>query len=194
MSRRYVNTGWLILAFALAQGANARAQEVTPPRAQSAVAAIDRPNALRGRVADLPPQWVERLQDMSPAQQERFLRNNARFRNLPLERQAQIRRRLRIWNALSLDERQSLIERQQVWEQLPPEQRRQVREFLLPRWQSLPAARRRVILNKLRDLRGLDGAGRNARLADESFLGTMNGEDRQMLRDLSSLGVDDTDG
>jgi hypothetical protein len=189
-----MDVGFFVLTLALAQGVDARAQEVASPPPRTVVGPLDRPNVLPGQTADLPAQWIERLQGMSPAEQERFLQNNARFRNLPLQRQAQIRRRLRAWNALPVDERQSLIERQQIWEQLPAEQRRQVRDFLLPRWQGLPAPRRRMILAKLRELRGLDGAQRNAKLSDETFLGTMNGEDRQMLRDLSNLGVEDTDG
>ena len=79
------------------------------------------PNALQGRIADLPPQWIEQLQDMGPAEQERFLSNNARFRSLPAQRQVQIRRRLRAWNNLPLDQRQAVLERQQIWEQLPPD-------------------------------------------------------------------------
>jgi predicted Fe-S protein YdhL (DUF1289 family) len=126
---------------------------------------------------------------MRPAEQERFLKNNERFRNLPAQQQAVIRRRLRAWNGLSAEQREALLERQQIWEQLPQEQRRQVRESLLPRWQSMPAARRQAIMVKLRELRGLDGAQRNARLNDENFLSSLSADERQMLRDLSSLGV-----
>ena len=134
------------------------------------------------------------LQEMSPADQERFFRNNARFRTLPPQRQALIRRRLRAWNNLSEEQREALLERQQIWEQLPLEQRQQVRESLLPRWQSLPFRSRQVILGKLRELRGLDDEDREAKLSDESFLENMSIEERQLLRDLSNLVVTDSDG
>ncbi len=183
----------------LLAGANTQAQQVPAPvprpRAVLPPAPMVRPpSALDGRIADLPPQWIEQLQEMSPAEQERFLSNNERFRSLPVQRQAQIRRRLRVWNGLRVEQQQALLERQQIWEQLPPNQRRQVRESLLPRWQTLPAVRRRVILAKLRELRGLDGALRRSKLNDESFLENLNADERQMLRELSNLGVDEALG
>jgi hypothetical protein len=187
-----VNVGLLAAALVLASGTEALAQQRNRnPAAAAPPAALNRlPRALQGEVADLPPNWIEQLQEMTPAQQQRFLNNNLRFRSLPAQQQALIRRRLRAWNSLPLNQRQALLLRQQIWEQLPLEQRRQVRESLLPRWQNLPELSRQVILGKLRELRGLDGAQRNAKLSDESFLGTMNAEERQMLRDLSSLGVE----
>ena len=183
----------------LAAGVSGQAQRIPAPAPRPRVAfptaPLTRPpNVLQGRIADLPPQWIEQLQEMGPGEQERFLSNNARFRSLPAQRQAQIRRRLRAWNSLPLDQRQALLERQQIWEQLPPQQRRQVRDTLWPRWQSLPVVRRQIILGKLRELRGLDGALRSAKLSDEFFLGSLNAEERQMLRDLSTLGVGEAIG
>lgn len=187
----------MVLVFAA--GVTAQAQRIPAPaprpRAAVPLESITRPpNVLQGRTADLPPQWIEQLQELGPAEQERFLSNNARFRTLPAQRQAQIRRRLRAWNSLPFEQRQALLERQQIWEQLPPNQRRQVRDTLLPRWQGLPAARRQLILGKLRELRRLDAGQRSAKLNDESFLGTLNGEERQLLRELSALGVDEAAG
>ena len=194
MSRRILNLRLVVVALLMAASANAQAQQapVPAPRPRAALprASMTRPpSALDGRIADLPPQWIEQLQEMGPAEQERFLSNNARFRSLPVQRQAQIRRRLRTWNGLTFERQQALLERQQIWEQLPPAQRRQVRESLLPRWQTLPAVRRQAILAKLRELRGLDGALRKSKLNDESFLENLNADERQMLRELSNLGV-----
>lgn len=139
-------------------------------------------------IVRLPPGWGDQLKLMQPAEQERFLRNSERFRSLSPEQQALIRRRLRVWNNLPLEKREAVLERQQIWETLPPAQRRRVRESILPRWQTLPVLRRQAILRKLRELRVLDVAQRNARLNDGGFLSGMNGEDRQMLRDLAALG------
>lgn len=194
MFRRFLHFGLLLLALLLAPGVNARPQRnrVLAPRPRAVLPPAPMappPNALEGRIAGLPPQWVEQLQGMRPAEQDRFLKNNARFRSLPPQRQAEIRRLVRSWNNLPLEQRQALLERQQIWEQLPQDQRRQVRESLLPRWRTLPVARRQIILGKLRELRGLDSAQRSAKLSDEGFLGSLNADERQMLRDLSSLGV-----
>ncbi len=62
----------------------------------------------------LPPRWIDRLQAMTPTEQEKFLNNNERFRRLPPERQAQIRQRLQVWNGLSPEQRQTLVERERV--------------------------------------------------------------------------------
>jgi hypothetical protein len=144
--------------------------------------------AQEGGIVRLPPGWGDQLKLMQPAEQERFLKNSERFRSLSPEQQTLIRRRLRVWNNLPLEKREAVLERQQIWETLPPAQRRRVRESILPRWQTLPVLRRQAILRKLRELRALDGAQRNARLSDGGFLSGMNDEDRQMLRDLAALG------
>ena len=139
--------------------------------------------------ADLPPRWIDRLQAMTPAEQERFLNNNARFRDLPVEQQAQIRQRLQVWNGLSPEQRQTLVERERVLAQMTPEQRRYVRETLMPEWQNMRPARRQAVLGKLRDLRDLSESERAAKLNDESFVGSLSPDERQMLRDLSNLRV-----
>jgi hypothetical protein len=81
------------------------------------------------------------------------------------------------------------MQRERVLEQMTAEQRRYVRQTLLPEWQNLPPARRQVVLGKLRDLRGLSESERAAKLNDESFLDGLAPDERQMLRDLSNLRV-----
>ncbi len=93
----------------------------------------ERPPAERsgsGPRTDLPPRWVERLQEMTPGEQEKFLNNNARFRSLPPEQQTRIRQRLQTWNNLSPEQRQTLLQRERVLEQMTPEQRRYVPEHM----------------------------------------------------------------
>jgi predicted Fe-S protein YdhL (DUF1289 family) len=72
---------------------------------------------------------------------------------------------------------------------MTPEQRRYVRETLMPQWQSMRPARRQAVLGKLRDLRDLSESERAAKLNDESFVGSLSPDERQMLRDLSNLRV-----
>ncbi len=144
-----------------------------------------KPNA-RG-ITGVPPEWVVRLREMSPEEQERFMSNNARFQSLPPERQAQVRENLRRWNHLSPTERNALRDRERVWEQMSPEQRGYVRNHLLPKWQQLPQERRQLLLGRLRTLRGLSPGERDARLNDENFLQGLDPNERQMLRDISKL-------
>ncbi len=135
----------------------------------------------------LPPRWLERVQEMSPEQQERFLANNERFKSLPPERQAQIRRRLQQWNRLTPQQRMELRERARVWEQMSPEERRHVREELLPKWRQVPPQRRQTILAHLRELHGLSREQRAAKLSDPKFLEGLSPDEQGMLRDLSNL-------
>lgn len=149
------------------------------------------PNALppQGNPNKLPPKAIERLQDMPPARQEQFLRNNQRFRSLPPEQQAQIRQRLQAWNRLTPDQQQALRDRQQVWEEMTPEQQKNVRESLFPRWQQMPADRRQAILQRLHSLRNMSEADRQAKLNDPAFVQGLNPEDHEMLRQLAHLHV-----
>jgi hypothetical protein len=149
------------------------------------------PNALppAGNPNKLPPAAIERLQDMPPARQEQFLRNNERFLNLPPAQQAQIRQRLEAWNRLTPDQQQALRDRQRVWEQMTPEQQRDVRQSLLPRWQQLPPARRQALLQRLHSLRDMTEAARQSKLSDPAFVEGLNPEDREMLGQLAHLHV-----
>ena len=156
---------------------------------QPAVPLSQKPNPPTRQLLDLPPKWLELVQDMPPAQQERFLANNQRFRSLSPQRQDQIRRRLQIWNNLTPEQRQALLERQTVWEQMTPGQQRYVRQTLLPQWQSLPPARRQFVLKKLRSLRGLDDSQRSAALNDPAFVSGLSPEEQHILRDLATLRV-----
>jgi hypothetical protein len=201
--RRPIGFGILALALVLFP-AGAPAQQTGPNQADSdqpvskdalPVLPVGPGRAIdQDRIAKLPPKWIEQLQEMSPTEQDQFLRNNERYRSLPPRQQTVIRQRLKAWNSLSDKKREAVLERQQIWEQLPSDQRRQVRESLLPRWQKLPVPRREAILGKLRALRGLDVTQRSGKLSDDEFLGDMNEDDRQMLRELSNLGVGQAPG
>jgi hypothetical protein len=137
----------------------------------------------------LPPKWIERVQDMPPEQQERFLRNNQQFQSLPPWRQQQIRQNLAKWNSLPPEKQQEIREREQIWEQMTPEQQDYVRNTLLPRWQQLPPERRAVIQRHLRALNGLSDSDREARLNNPNFLQGMSPDEQQMLRDLAHLRI-----
>ena len=140
----------------------------------------------------LPSTWVERLQDMTPDEQEKFLSNNDRFKSMTPQQQAQIRARLQYWNNLSPDQRQELREREQLFERMTPEQRQYVRQTLLPKWQSMPPASKMIIRRHLARLSGLNENERQALLNKRAFMKNMTPEEQNMLRELSRLRVGDT--
>ena len=137
----------------------------------------------------LAPKAIERLQEMPPDKQEKFLQNNQRFQNLPPQQQAQIRQRLQAWNNLTPGQQQNLRERQQIWEQMTPEQQGYVRQSLLPRWQQLAPPRRQAILQRLHSLRDMSESDRQAKLNDPAFTEGFNPEDHDMLKQLAHLHV-----
>lgn len=163
---------------------NAERRNSGPPNANGG-AGKGQPNvrAMEG----LPPKWLDNMRDMSPEEQDRFMRNNQRFQALPPERQEQIRRNLQKWNSLSPSERNAVRDRERVLEQMSPEQRQYVRNTLLPRWQQLPVERRQAIRGRLRVLQGMTPAEREAALGNPRFMQGLNPDEQSMLRDLNSL-------
>lgn len=140
-------------------------------------------------LADLPPKWVDHIQEMSPEEQERFMKNNERFKQLSPEGQAQIRDKLRYWNGLSPDEREALRDRQRVWEQLTPAQQDHIQRDLLPKWQQLPDDRRQAVLSRLRGLNNMSESERAAKLSDPEYMRGLSPDEQDMLKNLSALRV-----
>jgi hypothetical protein len=135
----------------------------------------------------LPGKWIERLRDMPPEQQQRFLQNNAQFRALPPERQQQIRKNLANWNQKTPEEKTEIITREQALERMTPEQRAYVKNTLLPRWQTMPPERRQAINRHLAMLRNMSPATQQAALRDPKFTQGLSPDEQSMLRDLNSL-------
>ena len=177
-----------LLAFATGKSAQARPKQVRP-KANGPVVQQPKPTPQERNMLGMPAGWVERLQKMTPEQRERFLSNNARFQALPAQRQAQIRQRLEAVDKMSPQQKEAFEQREQVWNQMPPDQQRYVRDTLLPEWQHMAPRRKMVLLQKLRNLRGLDDDQRGAKLNDEAFLGGLDQNERKMLRDLANLRV-----
>ncbi|MGH9757757.1 MAG: DUF3106 domain-containing protein [Candidatus Acidiferrales bacterium] len=160
------------------------------PRANAAAQGANRPGAGQGNgrgMAGLPPKWVENLRNMSPEEQDRFMRNNQRFQSLPPERQAQVRRNLQKWNRLSPTERDAIRDRERVWEQMSPQQREHVKDDLLPKWQQMPPDRKQLLMGRLHTLQGMNPADRQAALNDPKFMEGLNPDEQGVLRDLNSL-------
>jgi hypothetical protein len=141
---------------------------------------------LRG-LAGLPPKWVENLQDMSPEEQERFMRNNQQFQSLFPQRQAQIRNNLQNWNRLSPVQRDAIRDREALLEKLTPQQRVYIRNVLLPEWQQMPQDRKQLINGRLRVLQGMNPSERQAALDDPRFMQGLSPSEQSVLRDLNSM-------
>lgn len=138
-------------------------------------------------MAGLPPKFVEKMRDMSPEEQERFMRNNQRFQSLPPQRQAEIRKNLQMWNRLSPTEQNAIRDRERRWEQMSPEQRSYVQNVLAPKWQSMPPQRRQLINGRLHVLQGMTTQQAADAMKDPRFLQGLSPDEQSMLRDVYSL-------
>jgi hypothetical protein len=167
---------------------NLEGKNAPKPKPNNANNGANRPGNIR-QMEGLPPKAVEKLRDMPPEQQERWMNNNERFRNMTPQQQAQIRRNLQNWNNLTPDQRQEMRERERVLEEMTPAQRQYIRQTLVPQWKSMPPGRRQVMLQHLQQLRGLDDAQRETRLNDPAFVSGLSPDEQNMLRNLSRLRV-----
>ncbi|HWG59963.1 MAG TPA: DUF3106 domain-containing protein [Candidatus Acidoferrales bacterium] len=162
-----------------------RARPNATPKANKAADQNPRPN-LRG-MEGLPPKWIEKLQNMSPEEQQRFLQNNRRFQKLPPRRQAQILNNLQKWNHRSPTEQNALRDRARILERMSPAQRQYLRNVLLPQWQQLTAERRQLINGRLHTLQGMSASDRADALKDPKFMQGLTPDEQSILRGLDSL-------
>jgi hypothetical protein len=135
----------------------------------------------------LPPKWVENMRDMPPEQQQRFMDNDARFKNLPPARQQQIRNNLQKWNSLNPEQQQQLKDREAALERMTPDQRQYFTNVVGPRYQAMPLARKQVINRHLGVLGQMSPETQQAALNDPRFTQGMSPDEVQTLRDLNSL-------
>jgi Protein of unknown function (DUF3106) len=152
---------------------------------QPAARGNGQPNARA--MAGLPPKWIEKLQDMPPDQQQRFLENNQQFQHFSPERQEQIRRNLERWNKLTPEQKEQARIAEQAFERMTPQQRQYVRNVLLPKWQAMPQQRRQLINGHLKMLRNMSPATQQAALDDPKFVEGLSPDEQSMLRELNSL-------
>ena len=138
-------------------------------------------------MAGLPPKWVERLRDMPPEEQQRFLANSEQFNQLSPERQEQIRRNLERWNNLTPEQKEQARAAERALERMTPEQRQYVRNTLLPKWQAMPQERRQIIRRHLAMLSQISPATQQALLNDPKFMQGLSPDEQSMLRELNAL-------
>jgi hypothetical protein len=67
---------------------------------------------------------------------------------------------------------------------MPPEERRRLREEIIPKLQQMEPARRQAIMRRVKALEGMSEEERDARLKDEAFLQGLSAEEKAMLHDV----------
>ena len=119
-----------------------------------------------------PPQNPQnRLQSMTPADQQRLAQREEQFRRLPAQKQQDMRR--------AADQ----------WSRMTPQQREHIQNDILPKWKQMPPQRQKAIQNRLGVLQNMPEEARNRHLNDPNFTRGMSEEDKDMLRDLAHQHV-----
>jgi hypothetical protein len=194
VSRRWLNLALAATmasppAWALPAQAHQRGQRGRPPQMRAMKPPARGPVGGHPNNPGMPPKWMQRLQQMPPDQQQRFLENNHRFQSLPPQEQALVRDRLKLWNTLTPQQRAALMQREQIWQRMTPDQRREVTQVILPEWRQLPPQRHQVLIQKLQQLQGLSDSDRKKQLKDPAFTQDLSPEDRNLLEEMSKLKV-----
>jgi len=166
----------LALVFGCAPAALARPQERGGQNGQR----LKGPGPHRG-------EWLRQHQNLSPAEQEKALRNDPTFRQLPPERQQQLLDRLRNFNSLPPEQRQRILDRMETFEHLPQGQRQQLRN-LYGQMQTLPQDRRMAVRQAARRLSGMDPAERERVLSSPQFQQRFSPQEQNLVRGLAEMG------
>lgn len=167
-----------------AQGQAIREQQ----RAQRQAQQQENKPGVRGALG-LPTKWDNELRQMSPEEQGRFMRNNAKFQSLPPQQQERIRRRMQAWNQLTPEQQDAMRNRAQIFNRLSPEQRQEVVKDIAPRWKALPQDRKELLQGRLRVLRGMTPQQRQQELQDPQFMRGLDDNEQDLLRKLTDLRV-----
>ncbi|HTT33893.1 MAG TPA: DUF3106 domain-containing protein [Methylomirabilota bacterium] len=86
-------------------------------------------------------------------------------------------------------ERQQIQESKRNWDRLTEDQKRHIKNEIMPKWQQLPPDRQRAIRSRLNVLKNMPESARNQHLNDPNFTRGLREEDKAMLRDLSHMHV-----
>ncbi len=128
-------------------------------------------------------EWLRQHQNQPLQEQERALRNDPSFRQLPPERQQQLVNRLREFNSRPPEQRQRMLERMETFERLPQPQRERLRS-LYGEMRGLPQERRMAVRQAARQLGGMNPADRERLLHSPQFQRQFSPQEQNLVRGL----------
>jgi len=138
-------------------------------------------------------EWLQKQQNVPPAQQEKALENDPAFQKLPPERQAALRERLRKFNSMTPEERQHVLDRIRFMESLSPEQKQQFQKAN-EEFKGLPENRKIMVRTALRHLRQMDPQGREKVFQSDQFRNTFSPQEQGLLKSLSEISPPENPG
>jgi hypothetical protein len=131
-------------------------------------------------------QWLQNHKNLPPDQQEKLLESDPNFKKLPLERQQQLRDRLRKFNSLPPEQRERALNRMQYMASLTPAQRQEIRDAGRE-LQGLPQDRQVMVHKALRHLRQMDPQERQQVMDSDRFKSTFSEQERGIITRLAAI-------
>lgn len=138
-------------------------------------------------------EWLQKNQNLPPAQQEKALESDPAFQKLPPERQAQLKERLRKFNSMSPDQRERVLKNIAFMESLTPQQREQFQKAN-EEFKGLPDNRKLMVRTALRHLRQIDPQGREQEFQSDRFRSIFSPQEQEMLKNLSAISPPENPG
>ncbi len=130
--------------------------------------------------------WLNRHQNLTPADQQKALEQEPGFSKLPIQTQQRMQERLRQLNAMSPEQRQRRLQDVETMERLTPQQRTQVAAATHD-WGALPQDRRRMVGRAFRDLRDMPPGQRQEMLNSQRYRSEFSAQERGVLRNLLNV-------
>lgn len=160
---------WLLAAAGCVT--TAPAQPRRPAKGGAIGRSLPRPDGLRA---------VDRLEQMTPQQRQRFLET------LPPDRKKQFEDRLDRYEQMTPEQRQQVREQYELFQGLP-EDRQEALRGTFRQFNELPEARRKVLRREYQQLSRMTEAERDERLESKEFLKRYNSSEQQLLKDFATF-------
>lgn len=160
-----------------------------PAGGQQPANGSDTPHVQAQKTGPKAPQlgaWLRAHKDLPIDQQEKALENDAGYKGLSPQRQAELKERLRKFNSLPPDQKEKALRNMEYWEKLTPAQREQIRAAH-QHMQTLPPERKTMVRKALRNLRKMSPGERAQEFASNEFRTTFSDQEQTILKNLAEI-------
>jgi len=133
-------------------------------------------------------QWLREHEDEPVDQQLKQLESDPKFKQLPAERQQQLRNRLFRFNSMPPRQRDRMLNNLEFIEHMTPQQRQQF-QAMSSELRQLPEDRRRALSGAIRGLRDMSPEDRQKAIDSDEYRKNYSDKERQILRGMTDLGL-----
>jgi Protein of unknown function (DUF3106) len=166
-----------VLSLAAHAQAQPQNQSQRPPRAQVQVGRPGQNNGVRPHMGD----WLRRNRGKSFDQQKQSLESDPDYKNLPPERQEQLKQRLQKFNNLPPQQQERILSRIDKFEHMTPQQRAMARA-LGDRMRLLPDERRGAVRQQIHALAGMPPEQRQRFMNSEQYNREYTADERDVIQ------------